>query len=90
MRVISKEVYATAIHFDHEKMDDLEEFLGHPVFDLFTETNHIDNTIKYWFKLCTLDGKVKVQEGDYIIRYDTGDYIVRKPEQFLFLFNKVR
>lgn len=90
MRVKTRELFATAIQFDHDKMDDLEEFLGHPIFDLFTETNHIDNTTKYYFKLCTLDGKVKVIEGDWIIRYDNDTIIVRSDEQFKFLFNKVR
>lgn len=90
MRFQSKKVFVDAIRFNYEDMDGLERFLGHPVFDMCIETSHLDNTVKHYFKLRTLDGSVKVQEGDYIIKYDEGDIIVRKPAQFKKQFDRVK
>ena len=90
MRCQSKKVFVDAIRFNYEDLDGLEEFLGHPVFNMCIETSHLDNTVKHWFKLPTLDGIVKVQEGDYIIKYIEGDIIVRKPTQFKRQFEKIK
>ena len=89
MRCQSKKVFVDAIRFEYANLDDLESFLGHPIFDMETETSHLDGTIKHWFVLPTLDGKVKVREGDYIVRYIEGDLIVRKPIQFKRQFDRI-
>lgn len=90
MRCQSKPLFVDAIRFKYEKLDELEEFLGHPIFDMCTEKSEIDNTVKHWFKLPTLDGKIKVEEGDYIIRYFEGDIIVRKPTVFRRQFDRIK
>ena len=90
MRCQSKQVFVDAIRFTYEDIDGLEDFLGHHIFDMYEEKSQLDNTVKHWFILPTLDGKVKVQEGDYIIRYCEGDIIVRKPTQFKRQFDKIK
>lgn len=90
MRCQSKPLFVDAIRFDYENIDDLENFLGHGIFNMRTETSQLDNTVKHWFILPTLDGKIKVQEGDYIIKYIEGDIIVRKPLQFKRQFDRIK
>ena len=90
MKCKCKELFVDAICFKYEDMDGLELFLGHPIFDMFEEKSNLDRSIKHWFKLPTLDGNVKVQEGDYIIRYLDGDIIVRKPTQFKKQFDRIK
>lgn len=90
MRCRSKSLFVDAVRFKYENVDDLENFLGHRIFDMCTEKNQLDNTVKHWFMLPTLDGNIKVQEGDYIIKYTEGDIIVRKPTQFKRQFDRIK
>lgn len=90
MRYKAKPIFVDCIRFTYGDLDGLEEFLGHPIFNMCTEKSQLDKTTKHYFKLPTLDGTVKVQEGDYIVRYDEGDIIVRKPAQFKKQFDKIK
>lgn len=78
-----------AIEFDYDHLDEVEEFLGHGVYNLYTERNCLDNRVNHWFKLPTLDGNMRVNEGDIIVRYPTGEIYVRKPNEFKNQFEKV-
>ena len=90
MRCQSKPLFVDAIRFKSDNIEEVEDFLGHAIFDMRTEKSTLDNTVKHWFKLPTLDGNVKVQEGDYIIRYIEGDLIVRNPQLFKRQFDRVK
>lgn len=88
-RAKQKKVFVDVVQFNFNALSDVENFLGHKIWDVFQESDALDGKVKHWIKLPTLDGKVKVFDGDWIIKYPNGDLIVRKPETFELQFERV-
>lgn len=77
---VPRDYVVQAIRF--KTVPETEEFLGHPIFDLIKEKSEIDNTTNTYFVLQTLEGKRRVTEGDYIVKYPNGDLHVFSPASF--------
>lgn len=77
IKAVKKPVEIEALEFNGYNFQECKEFIGE---------NNIDNTLKYP-NIKTLEGVMRVSEGDYIIKGVKGEFYPCKPDVFALTYD---
>jgi hypothetical protein len=80
MKYRKKPVVVEAIQYNGTNLDELEKFVGKALeYSIYAKFEDLE---AYLVQLTTLEGKMEVRKGDYIIRGIEGEFYPCKPDIF--------
>ena len=93
MKYRKKPVVIEAIQWDGNNLKEVMEFIGSE-FSYEENTDYVTNKFNYRkltkkLFINTLEGKMEVSEGDYIIKGIKGEFYPCKPDIFINTYDKV-